>query len=73
MLLKLAIIFYFLIILVNGLAVLLYGEIRCWSLLGFKRLSFICFHQDNFYSLGPLQMIRHNHEWEFYAQLDFLL
>ena len=38
----------------NGLAVLPYGEIRCWSLLGFKGLSFICFHQDNFYNLGPL-------------------
>ena len=41
-------------ILMNGLAVLLYGEIRCWSILGFKGLSFICFHQDNFYSLQPL-------------------
>ena len=51
---KLAIIFYFLMILMNCLAVLLYGEIRCWALLGFKGLSFICFHQDNFYSLQPL-------------------
>lgn len=29
----------FLLILINDLAVLLYGEIRCWSLLTFKRLQ----------------------------------
>ena len=38
-LLKLAIISFILTILVNDLAVLLQGEIRCWSLLGFKRVK----------------------------------
>ena len=38
-LLKLVIISFILMILVNDLAVLLQGEIRCWSLLGFKRVK----------------------------------
>ena len=38
-LLKLVIISFILMILVNDLAVLLKGEIRCWSLLGLKRVK----------------------------------
>ena len=38
-LLKLEIISFILMILMNNTAVLLWGEIRCWSLLGFKRLG----------------------------------
>ena len=35
-------------ILMNGLAVLLSGEIRCWSLLGFKGLKLQVFYQSYF-------------------------
>ena len=45
MLLRLAIISFILMILMNVLAVILYGETRCWSLFGFKGLIQGCLVQ----------------------------